>query len=75
MRCSKPGYKLEKLMEKWEDQIMDHDQDQWQYEASPWKSLEEIEQIILNEERSYMILMKNKEIIFNSRIQSNKLKS
>jgi len=54
---------------------MDHDQDQWQYEASPWKSLEEIEQIILNEERSYMILMKNKEKIFNSRIQNIKIKS
>ena len=56
-------------MEQWEDdQIMSYDPNLSKYVSAPWKSLEEIEQLILNDERSSIILMKQKELLYFNRI-------
>jgi hypothetical protein len=40
-------------MEKWEDDLIQHDESLESIYIGPWKNLKNIERIILSEERSY----------------------
>ena len=53
MRLKEPGHQLVKFMEKWEDDLIQHDESLESIYIGPWKNLKNIERIILSEERSY----------------------